>query len=331
MRKKLYFAPINFVGNYLYRHMLLENNTDFVFSELIMIDRIENELRNNKLKIIKSDIKKTIFQIGANTNEEIKIGVNTIIDKIKKPIEINLNMGCPHSTFLKRKICGGILEDLELMENLCKSLKNICNEHDIIPSIKIRLGTHPNKIEIEKYLEIAKKAGIKKVYIHARPLRYSYEKSTQYNHLHNIKQKFNNLELIFNGDIDCYEKYKNIINNYDCDGIMIGRAALSNPFIFRNIKNKINSQNTKSFNPIINDSETIISGKTTITKEKMNFIINFINLAIENKENSKLIKTNIIYLTKGISENKEFWKFINKESSLEKIKEIFIKSFYITD
>lgn len=290
--KPLYFAPINYYGNNNYRHFLIRNGADYVFSELMMVSRLDTEIR--KLEVNPEDLDKTIFQIGAATKDEIEVGVNAIIKKHVKPIEINLNMGCPRSSMQKTKVCGGILQDKELIEELATHLAKIC---PVTSSVKIRMGTSPENVEIETYLKILIRAGIKKVYIHARTLRHPYEKATNYKPLIGIKKKFPELEIIFNGDIDSYEAYEKIEGF--CDGVMIGRTALSNPLIFEQIKNKV-EVSSGEYDPFTKDPNIEKrEGKSYLSEKKKKVIDEF--LAIEGDERQK--QANLKYLMKGICKN----------------------------
>ena len=179
MTLPLYFAPIHRLSNWTYRHFLLQQGADFVFSELIMVDRWSFELDKNKFKCFPDDLSRTIFQIGANTDKEISFAVEEF-KKIHPNIkELNLNMGCPQSSMQLRQVCGGILLNTDLMFSLSKSLADNCNNANIVPSVKLRLGTSQEKIIIKAYLSLLERAGINKVYIHARPLKYNYTTLSQ--------------------------------------------------------------------------------------------------------------------------------------------------------
>ena len=160
----LYFAPINFLSNYVYRHLLFKYGADYVFSELIMIKDFEKEVKNDKLKFIKGDLDKTIFQIGVSDVKEVDLGVKLLLKHIPLVKEININMGCPQSTMKKKSICGGLLYNINLMGELAAALSLY---KGFIPSAKIRLGTKPSEVLIKDYLSVLRDNGVKKVYIHA--------------------------------------------------------------------------------------------------------------------------------------------------------------------
>ncbi|MBN2880821.1 tRNA-dihydrouridine synthase family protein [Candidatus Woesearchaeota archaeon] len=280
---KYYFAPMNLLGNYLYRHFLFENGADFCFSEMIRCDDyFDKEIKNDKLKVYsKDEYKKTIFQIAAQNKEQIE----KIMPYIKNTKELNLNMGCPHSTFQKNKICSGLLIDENAMKLVATDFANICIKNNIIPSVKLRLGPKENIIRINEYLKILEDAKIKKAYIHCRTLNQSYQKPIDYN---SIKLPKTKLEIIINGDIDSIQKAQELIKKFKPKGIMIGRFALKDPLIFKKIKEN------KEINKLI-----INKSIKTLTKEYEKLIKEFIQLA----KDTKYLKQNLKHLLKDVSKN----------------------------
>ena len=109
---------------------MLKNDVDYVFSEMIMIDRLNKEIKNDKLKVYKNDLPKTIFQIGVSSKKEINIA----LEHLSMAKEININMGCPQSSM--KDVCGGLLSNEDLLDHLTVYFANECNKRDIIPSVK---------------------------------------------------------------------------------------------------------------------------------------------------------------------------------------------------
>lgn len=319
---KLYFAPINKFGNSAYRHLLLRNGCDYAFSELIMINYLDKVGQQEKFEVIEEDIPRTIFQIGAGQPEEIRKGVELLKERIPCVREINLNCGCPNSGMKAQMICGGILYNQDLLENLAKSLGEECSKHGITPSIKLRLGTSIENIEIKDYLKRISDSGVKKVYIHARPLSYSYHRVAIPELTFDLKKDFPDMELIYNGDVDSYNIVTDILDNNSFDGVMIGRAALSNPLIFRDIKSKTEYFDCE-FYPIKKDPNICERGGSHfLGKDKYEAMIDLINIAIEHKIPASRIKHNLPHLLKGISESSRLNKEIFLAESNEKIKEL---------
>ncbi len=309
----LYFAPINLFSNYVYRHLLLNHGADFVFSEFIMIRDLDKAIQQDKIKIIEEDIPRTIFQIGVQSEEELDKGVAFILDNVKGVKEINLNMGCPQSTMQKEKICGGILHDVELMGRLCRAL----SKYGVVGSCKIRIGISIDKIKVKDYLETIQKNGIKKVYIHARPLRYGYKRPCVPEYVRELPKEFPDMELIYNGDIDspqaCVKEYKDQL---------IGRAALSNPFLFEDIKQE-KKYKDGPYDPVVKDIHLDRAGKTKLKQEKSDIINEFLDLTIKHDLRRHLVINNMAYLCKGITNYKKLVSKIKKTKTNDEIKKVF--------
>ena len=274
----LFFAPMNLVGNCLYRHFLLKRGADYVFSELIRMDRVREEFTKEKHRIISGDEDRTIMQIGAATEEEIDQGV-----KLFPHSEINLNMCCPHSTLVQNNRCGGILKQPALMRRLCMHLARSRDN----ASVKIRLGPSMDDIRVDEYLRIIQDSGLRKVFIHARTLRHPYHKPAFYAPLQDIQRRFPGLHIVINGDIDSYDAAMQAMEYTGCKDIMIGRAALMNPDVFRQIRDQIPAK-TERYDPLRND----------ISQDRLARVRELICLAGPDTRIEPL-KANIIYLLKG--------------------------------
>ncbi len=324
--QSLYFAPINTLGNYIYRHFLLEEGADFVFSELLLAKKFHEEYYQRKIEVPTNDIPRTIFQIGVGTSDDAKDMIQFLVKKIKGIREINLNMGCPQSTLQKEGIGGGILLNQAMMRVVAKSFAEECRKQHVLPSVKLRLGTSEEEIQIHAYLNLLSLVGIKKIYVHLRPLRYNYTKPALYTVATKLKAQHPELQLILNGDIDSYEAYEQLMTTTHADGIMIGRAALSNPLIFKQIKNKRKTRKGP-YNPLLKDPELLISQQGVVmSKEKQEAILKFLRNA---KELSlSVLKANLSWLTKGVSARGAFIDAIVKEQNLSKIIETFKEHFF---
>ncbi len=317
-----YAAPINVASNKAYRHLLLRHKADYVFSELIRIDKIKYEERKNKLEVIEGDEEKTIWQIGVSCNKEIDTAIKVLKEKHDKIYEININMGCPHSSLEKRKYCSGILNDTRLMKELTTHLAEQCHKEYILASAKIRIGSRGDHNRIKEYLDTLNESGIDKVYIHMRYLTYNYTKPALYHFLENAmndkqqnhdrrKLKFNdyNFEIILNGDIDSYEKCEKLNKKFKLTNFMIGRASIHNPLIFEDIKNKV-EQKKKSFDPFHNNTH-FIKKKMSIylSQEQKEIIKEYKFIAKNNNLRQELIHANLSWMLKGV-DSKERDKFI---------------------
>lgn len=338
MKFTYYAAPINVISNKAYRHLLLNYQADYVFSELIRIDKLDYEKRNNKLETIEGDEARTIWQIGVSCIEEIDEAIRILKENNDKIYEININMGCPHSSLEKKKYCSGILNDTDLMKELSSHLAKECHKINnniknsenkkILASVKIRIGTRFDHNRIKEYLDILNQTGIDKVYIHMRYLTYNYTKPALYYFLENAindkqqnhdRRKLNledyKFEIILNGDLDSYEKCEKLNKkfsnkNFQLKSFMVGRASIHNPLIFEDLKNDEkeylekktkSSQKKEIFDPIHNNRHFIKNNRTVyLSKEQKEVIKEYKNIAKSNNLRNELVHANLSWMLKGV-------------------------------
>ncbi len=306
MTMRLYTAPMNLVGNYLYRHLLLSCGADFCMSELIRMDDLESEQAKGKCMMLPEDAEKTIIQVGASSVNQIDAAWQCF----QSAPEINLNMCCPHSTFIKKRTCGGILTDLDRMKMLCQhhARRQSLAGNPIEASVKLRLGPSLHDIRIHDYLRICNESGIKKVYIHARTLRHPYTKPAIYEPLQQIQSLFPRMDLIISGDIDSYDAARRIASITGCNSVMIGRAALVNPSVFSQIRTRIPARSPQ-YSPIRNDAGRTDNGNFGVDRQEI--IHRFCKLLLCHEPRPDLVRTNLCKLLRGVPGNTEILRHIN--------------------
>jgi tRNA-dihydrouridine synthase B len=314
----LYFAPINLLSNFVYRHIVLSCGADYVFSELLMVNDLEKAIENDKMKLIDEDIPQTIFQLGVSDEKEVFQGVSFVKEYVESPIEINLNMGCPQSSMQQTKVCGGILYDISLVGRLAHALSSALKGMATIPSIKLRLGLTPEDIQIHEYLQTISNNGIQKVYIHARTFRHGYPTPARYEFFDGLREQYSHMQLIFNGDVDGYESYKKIGGG----DVLIARAGLSNPHVFEDIKNKIPYGEGK-YAPHVKDPRLIRSDDVRMTSEKITLIRKYLSCAAQHNLRKRLYSANIKWLSRGASNAAIFNKRLMKSEDATHAKKLF--------
>lgn len=306
--RTLYFPPINKLGNISFRRLCIKYGADYVFTEMVRGEKIleQDEFQIQKLKVSKDMQNLTIVQIICEDILNIEKTVDKVIQLNPFTFEINYNMGCPQSSLVKSEMGAGIVGNPKKVEQVAEILQNACQKYNVKASIKIRLGITRDNITIYKNVEKIKKAGIKKIYIHARTIDDTYNKHATYSEIAKVKELFKDLEIIANGDVLDSASYNNILET-NCDGVLIGRAALQNPIIFKKIKEGRFEKNK---------SGDFINSKKEI-------ILDYLNFAKEDKISISHIKANLAYMTKGLIGVNEIRAKINNISDIEEIIEFF--------
>ncbi len=145
---------------------------------------------------------------------------------------IDINMGCPQKKVAKKQCGSALLSQPDLVKAICQETVQAI---DIPVTLKTRLGIDESNKNILKIAQIAEKAGIQALFIHGRTKTQKYKGQATYELIKQVKQTVN-IPVIANGDIDSPKKAKQVLDQTGCDGIMIGRAAQGNPWIFKQIK-----------------------------------------------------------------------------------------------
>jgi len=154
-----------------------------------------------------------------------------------KPEVLDINFGCPVKKVTCKMAGAGILQDIDRMVSLTKI---IVDSTDLPVTVKTRLGWDESTIRIEEVAERLQDVGIRALAIHGRTRKQMYKGEADWTCIGNIKNNPRvHIPIIGNGDIDSPQKAVEYKNRYGVDGIMIGRASIGNPWIFREIKHYV--------------------------------------------------------------------------------------------
>lgn len=151
-----------------------------------------------------------------------------------KPEVLDINYGCPVKKVVCKMAGAGILQDIPRMIKLTKAIVDSTN---LPVTVKTRLGWDDNTIYIEEVAERLQDVGIKALSIHGRTRKQMYKGEADWTSIGNIKNNPRiHIPIFGNGDINSPQKALEYKNKYGVDGIMIGRASIGNPWIFKQVK-----------------------------------------------------------------------------------------------
>ena len=247
----------------LYR--ILSNNS-FLFSEMIATKSlIYSKSREN---IIDNDYNNPVaLQVGGSEIEDLIKASRIAIDYNYD--EINLNVGCPSKAVQKGSFGACLMRDKILVRNCMEALQNDRIEATL--KCRLGLGKELNYEFFEEFIDEISKTGIKIIYVHARnailngisPQANRTIPPLSYNFVKRIKNKFPEITFILNGGIDNLDKAEILLKEFD--GVMVGRLIKNNPFILKDVDNKIFKEKVRLID------ETIIYNYFEYIKPKLGF------------------------------------------------------------
>ena len=245
----LLLAPMEDVSDPPFRSVCKENGADLMFTEFISSEGLIRNAEKSTQKLDIYDSERPIgIQIFGDKIESMKRAAS--ISEAANPEIIDINYGCPVKKVAYKGAGAGILLDINKMQ---KMTSEIVKQVKKPVTVKTRLGWDDNSIKIVEVAERLQDVGIQALTIHGRTRKQMYKGEANWEYIAEVKNNPRiNIPIFGNGDINSPEKAKKYKNKYGVDGIMIGRSAIGNPWIFNEIKAYI-KENKHIKKPSLND------------------------------------------------------------------------------
>jgi len=224
-------APLAGFTDLPFRSVVKKFGVDLTVSEMISSNALIHNSKKTYRMLEKAPIENPYsIQIAGSDLDVIRRAVE-IINERDDVTCIDLNCGCPAPKVVNNLQGSSLLTDLPQMAKVIETIKKYSNKE--YTSVKFRLGfNEKNHIEIAKLCE---DAGADYIAVHGRTRAGRYKAPVDYDALAEIKQSIA-IPMFANGDIDTPEKAKWVREYTGAEGVMIGRAAVGKPWIFRQIK-----------------------------------------------------------------------------------------------
>jgi tRNA-dihydrouridine synthase B len=226
----LCLAPMEDVTELPFRLICKHLGADIVYTEFTSSEGIIRDIPRVMEKIqIAEEERPVAIQIFGGRPEAMS-GAAQAIEKLK-PDFVDINCGCWVKNHVARNEGAGLLRDLPLFEKIVKAT---VKGTKLPVTVKTRLGWDEESIVILDVAKMVEDAGAQALTLHCRTRSQAHSGFAQWSWLEKIK-KVIHIPLIGNGDITCPEDVKAMLET-GCDGVMIGRGAIANPWIFRQTK-----------------------------------------------------------------------------------------------
>jgi len=257
---------------------------------------------------------KTIQEFIEYSDEERPLSIQlfgsdlTALEKAAKIVEpyfdiIDYNMGCPAPHITQQMAGGALLQEVNLTQQIFSTLVNAVKKP---VTLKIRSGvTDTSKFLFRDIAEIAEDEGIEMITFHPRTVSQGYSGTADWDLIKELKE-ISSIPIVGNGDITTPEDAKTMIDNTNCDYVMIGRGAMGNPFLFEQINDYLKTNSYKEYS----------------LKDRLDSFFEYLHLTNQYKIKFANIKSQAMRFTKGMEGGSKLRSKITISKNIEELEKI---------
>ena len=236
--RPLFLAPMEDITDPSFRMVCKKFGADFMYTEFISSDGLIRDGEKSVKKLDIFDHERPIgIQLYGHLTEAMVEAAH--IEEEAAPEIIDINFGCPVKKIANRGAGAGMLRNIPLMVEMTSAIVNAVK---LPVTVKTRLGWDEEHKNIPEIAEMLQDTGIMALTIHGRTRSQFYKGTADWTLIGEVKNNPRiHIPIIGNGDIDSPQKAKTCFDMYGVDAIMIGRAAVGRPWIFRDIRHYLDT------------------------------------------------------------------------------------------
>ena len=232
-------APMAGICNSAYRQICKDMGCGLIYAEMVSDKAITYNNQKTIDMLYMTEKERPISQQIFGSDKESFVEAAKFIEKEMKPDIIDINMGCPVPKVAVRAQAGSaLLKDPDKIFDIVSSVVSAVN---VPVTVKIRSGWDSNHINAVEVAKVIEKAGASAICVHPRTRSQGYSGKADWNIIKEVKENVS-IPVIGNGDIKSPEDAKRMLEETNCDAVMIGRGVLGNPWLIKNIINYLDGK-----------------------------------------------------------------------------------------
>lgn len=302
----VFLAPMAGVTDHVYRVICRDFSAGLVYTEFVSANGVVRE-NERTLEMVRFDESERPIGIQIfGEDPDILAESAARLHESTQPDILDLNFGCPVPKVTKRGAGSAILKDRNRVREICEK---VVRAVPIPVTVKMRSGWSEDAIVAPEYARIMETTGIKALCVHGRTTRMSYKTPADWNIIRLTREAVE-IPVIGNGDIFSPEDASKMMMETGCDGVMIARGALGNPWLLKRTEHYL-------------ATGELLPEPTP--GDRLHLCLRHIDLMEQNRDShlaANLMKKNVGWYIKGLRHAREVRQMVNTSDSINEIRRI---------
>lgn len=301
LRSKYILAPMAGVTDAAFRVLCKEQGAGMTFTEFVSAEAIirNNPVSHRMLQISREEepVGAQIFGSNPDTVELAAKYVEPLVDAV------DFNMGCPAWHVFSQGSGCSLMQDPELVRELLSRMRAVIKKP---LSVKIRAGISESKINCVEIAGIAEDCGIDALTLHPRTQQQGYSGKANWDLIRQVKETLS-IPVFGNGDVRSPEDSQRMLEQTNCDAVMLGRAGKDSPWLFRQCSEY---ERTGAYTPITEEERKALFGR-------------YLELAAKHDTPFNRVRMQVAFFTKGMQGGAQLREKMLRAKTVPELQEIY--------